>query len=111
MFVAILAAQSGLRQRQLKEAARCWNWKFDAFLNSSGYKQMISNPCPYLFRCDLGFEILMVYVDDLIVLPDQIDLIQKEKTKLSRKFAMTDQNKLTFILGNSVKCNRENKII
>ena len=86
----------------LEQAARCWNCKLDLFVKSSNYVQMESDPCLYLLTIGSDFVILMVYVDDLIITSNSMDLLQAEKPTFGSNFDMTDQKDSSFILGISV---------
>ena len=71
----------------LKQSARCWNTTLDEYLKSVGYRKGDADECIYVksIRNDDGrmsFVILGVYVDDLIPVSNDIDMLNSEKEAL-----------------------------
>lgn len=54
----------------LKQSPRCWSKAFMEFMLEIGFKQSTSDPCVFV-RSRLELEILVVYVDDLILITNQ----------------------------------------
>ena len=59
----------------------------------------------------VSFVILAVYVDDIIPVSNDPEMLASEKKLLSDEFQMVDQGELQFILGMSVKRDREKKTL
>ena len=74
---------------ELKEAPRQWYKKFDSFMMSQEYKRTFADPCVYvrIFHDD-KFIILLLYVDDMLIVGQDADIIQKLKMELSKTFDM-----------------------
>ena len=99
----------------LKQSARCWNEKIDAYLKSSGYKQSSADPCIYyqtqVVNGKSVIMIIAVYVDDTMLLSNDLEVLKGEKKGLSDCFAMDDRGEINFILGMEVKRYREKGVM
>ena len=99
----------------LKQSARCWNETLHSFL-MNGYRKSNADSCIYVKSTKnedgfISFVILAVYVDDIIPLSNDIDMLNAEKKLLCKHFEMTDQGEIHFILGMTVKRGRENRTL
>ena len=95
----------------LKQSARCWNQVIDAHLKSIGYKASEADPCVY-FKVETVngtkiITILAVYTDDTIICSSSLKHLISEKKNLCARFEMDDRGEIHFILGMSVRRNRE----
>ena len=59
----------------------------------------------------ISFVILAVYVDDIIPVSNDIDMLNKEKEPLCKEFEMVDQGEIHFILGMSIKRDHPKKTL
>ncbi|CAM8949434.1 unnamed protein product [Rhodiola kirilowii] len=92
----------------LKQAPRQWYNKFDSFMVSHGYKRTDADSCVYIQQFHKGsFIILLLYVDDMLIVGKDIQLIYKLKGDLSKAFDMKDLGKAKQILG--MEITRERK--
>ena len=95
----------------LKQSARCWNQTLDSFLRSNGYRKSGTDTCIYVKserkpNGFISFVILAVYVDDIIPVSNDVDMLNAEKESLFREFEMVDQGEINFVLGMSIKRDR-----
>ena len=100
----------------LKQSARCWNQTLDVFLLKNGYRKSNADSCIYVKSVKrengfISFVILAVYVDDIIPVSNDPEMLALEKQSLSKEFQMVDQGELQFILGMSVKRDRKKKTL
>ena len=96
----------------LKQAARCWNFAIDTYLKSNGYRKSSADPCIYIKsvrRRDgkIDFVILALYVDDILWFSNNAEMLKKEKEALAKRFKVDDMGEVSYVLGMSVKRNRE----
>ncbi|KAG8472851.1 hypothetical protein CXB51_034771 [Gossypium anomalum] len=82
----------------LKQAPRAWNTRIDKYFKENGFKQ-----CPYehaLYVKKNGGNMLFVahYVDDLIFMGNNGEMIQDFKSKMTQEFEMTDLGLMKFFL-------------
>ena len=60
----------------LKQVPRQWYKKFDSFMMSQEYKRTFADPCVYVWRFhDDKFIMLLLYVDDLLIMGQDVDMI------------------------------------
>ena len=88
----------------LKQSARCWNQTLDNFLIANGYRRNGADNCIYVKseKKDDGFisfVILAIYVDDIIPVSNDVNMLKVEKESLCQEFEMTDQGEIHFIFG------------
>ena len=95
----------------LKQAARCWNETIDDFLQSRGYSKSDADDCVYVKTVGDKFIIILLYVDDLIPVSNDIQLLDAEKSALCKQFDMVDNGEVSFILGLNVKREREINVL
>jgi Reverse transcriptase (RNA-dependent DNA polymerase) len=87
----------------LKQASRAYNTRIDTYFKENGFKK-----CPYehaLYAKKNGGNVLFValYVDDLIFMGNNDEMIEEFKGTLTRKFEMTDLRLMKFFLGLEVR--------
>ena len=100
----------------LKQSARCWNQTLDSSLRSHGYRKSGADSCIYIKsekKADgfISFVILAVYVDDIIPVSNDVEMLKAEKEFLCKEFEMVDQGEIHFILGMTIKRDRATKTL
>lgn len=83
----------------LKQAPRAWNAKFTGYLPALGFKSSHSDPSLFVKHVDSEIVILLLYVDDIILIGSNEQLVQTLVDDLSSVFEMKDMGKLTYFLG------------
>ena len=96
----------------LKQSARCWNSTLDEALISSGYRKSDAGGCIYVKSVKnsdgrISFVILAVYVDDIMPVSNDKVMLNAEKASLCKKFDMIDRGEVHYILGMSIKRDRD----
>ena len=89
----------------LKQAPKQWHEKFDAIILSNGFVHNIADKCVYLKTCDDYIVIVCLYVDDMLIVSNNIKGIVETKRFLSSTFKMKDLGQVDTILGIKVKRN------
>ncbi|MCH82808.1 retrovirus-related Pol polyprotein from transposon TNT 1-94, partial [Trifolium medium] len=82
----------------LKQASRQWNTKLTTTLLSSGYVQSKSDYSLFTKQSDIGFTVVLVYVDDLVLGGTDMHEITQLKTLLNDKFSIKDLGILKYFL-------------
>ncbi|XP_040952808.1 uncharacterized mitochondrial protein AtMg00810-like [Gossypium hirsutum] len=87
----------------LKQAPQAWNTRIDTYFKENGFKQ-----CPYehaLYVKKNGGNMLFValYVDDLIFMGNNGEMILDFKNRMTQEFDMTDLGLMKFFLGLEVR--------
>ena len=85
-----------------KQSARCWNLSIDQFLKGFGYTQSDADPCIYSKLKDSSLMIIALYVDDILLASNDVNLLEAEKIILQTKFEMEDQGEVTYCLENTI---------
>ena len=90
----------------LKQAPRIWHQTIDPFLKSLGFTALNADPCLYFKYDENKLSLISLYVDDLAIASDSIEILNKIKQALSNRFKMTDEGELEYILGMKVTRKR-----
>ncbi len=83
----------------LKQASRSWNIRFDKVVKALGFVKNEEEPCVYkkISLSELVF--LILYVDDILLIGNDIPMIESVKTSLKNSFSMKDLGEAAYILG------------
>nr|GFB68133.1 hypothetical protein [Tanacetum cinerariifolium] len=77
----------------LKKASRQWNKRFDDEIKKLGFTHNNDEPCVYLKASGSNITFLILYVDDILIMKNNIPMLQSVKTYIKRCFAMKDLGK------------------
>ncbi|GJU21309.1 retrotransposon protein, putative, ty1-copia subclass [Tanacetum coccineum] len=83
----------------LKQASRQWNKRFDDEIKKFGFTQNRDEPCVYLKASGSNVTFLILYVDDILIMGNNIPMLQDVKSYLGKCFAMKDLGEAAYILG------------
>jgi hypothetical protein len=100
----------------LKQSARCWNATLDEFLKSRGFVQNEADECVYTKAVKqpdgkISFVIMAVYVDDIIPVSNDNQMLSIEKQAICDEYDMVDNGEISHCLGLIIKRDRKNKIL
>ena len=87
----------------LKQSPRCWNKELSCHLLKSGFQQSIADPCVFFQWKNGKLNLVSICLDDLILVLDLMEDLQKTKADLSVRFKMKDLGQLRYCLG--IVCN------
>ncbi|GKA53731.1 retrotransposon protein, putative, ty1-copia subclass [Tanacetum coccineum] len=73
-----------------EQASRQWNKRFDDEIKKFGLTQNRDEPCVYLKASGNNVTFLILYVDDILIMGNNIPMLQDVKSYLRRCFAMKD---------------------
>ena len=77
---------------------------------SQGYERTNADHCVYVKQFEVGnFIILLLYVDDMLIVGQDLNMINKLKVELSKTFDMKDLGAAKHILGMQITRDRESK--
>ncbi|KAB7521642.1 hypothetical protein F8C76_18165, partial [Flagellimonas olearia] len=74
----------------LKQASRAWNIKFDQAVKSFGFDQNIDEPCVYKKGSGKAVAFLVLYVDDILLIGNDVGILSSTKVWLSSQFQIKD---------------------
>jgi len=83
----------------LKQASRQWCLKFNDTITSFGFTENIVDRCIYLKVSGSRFIILILYVDDILLATNDLDLLHETKKFLSKNFEMKDMGEASYVIG------------
>nr|GEY44745.1 retrovirus-related Pol polyprotein from transposon TNT 1-94 [Tanacetum cinerariifolium] len=95
----------------LKQASRHWNKRFDDEIKKFGFTQNRDEPCVYLKASGSNMTFLILYVDDILIMGNNIPMLQSVKTYLGRCFGMKDLGEAAYILGIKIYRDRSRRLI
>ena len=88
----------------------------DEYLKSVGYSKSKADECIYVKSVKeanghISFVILGVYVDDIIPVSNDPAMLKVEKAALCERFEMIDHGEICYLLGLSIKRDRESRTL
>ncbi|KAJ9545152.1 hypothetical protein OSB04_024859 [Centaurea solstitialis] len=95
----------------LKQASRSWNLHFDEIIKEFGFAKSEFEPCVYTKFSGSIITFLVLYVDDILLIGNDVPTLQSVKSWLSRCFQMKDLGEAVYILGIKIYKNRSKRLI
>ncbi|GJS65663.1 putative RNA-directed DNA polymerase [Tanacetum coccineum] len=92
----------------LKQASRQWYLKFDEVMKKHNFIRNQVDLCVYLKMSGSNFIILVLYVDDILLASNNINLLHESKRFLSRNFDMKDLGEASYVTGIEIHRDRAN---
>ena len=92
----------------LKEASRSWNKRFDQVIKSFGFDRNEEEPCVYRKMQNDIVVFLILYVDDILLIGNDFEMLSKVKIQLATQFQIKDLGEAQYVLG--IKIIRDIKI-
>ncbi|KAK6123429.1 hypothetical protein DH2020_042825 [Rehmannia glutinosa] len=89
----------------LKQVPRAWFEKFSVALISLGFRRSDHDSALFVKNTTTGLIVLSFYVDDMIIMGNDVDGIALLKSELSFLFEMKDLGYLRYFLGMEVSCS------
>ena len=84
----------------LKQSLRAWFGRFAKVMKNMGYCQSKEDQTLFIRHSEKGrITILIVYDDDIAVTRDDLEEMEKLKTKLANEFEIKDLGRLKYFLG------------
>jgi hypothetical protein len=95
----------------LKQASRSWNKRFDEEVKTLGFIQSKEEPCVYKKVSGSHVLFLILYVDDILLMGNNITLMEQTKNSLKTIFSMKDMGEARCILGIKIHRYRSRRLI
>jgi uncharacterized protein related to proFAR isomerase len=76
-----------------------WHPKFDTYIPSFGFVRRNVDRCIYSKEEGADFIYVALYVDNMLLIGNNMDAIKEVKKQLSSKFDMKDLSAVKFIMG------------
>ena len=95
----------------LKQASRRWNLCFDEKVKEFGFVRSEDESCVYVKASGSIVTFLVLYVDDILLIGNDIPTLQEVKSWLGKCFAMKDLGEASYILGIRIVRERSKRLI
>ena len=95
----------------LKQASRSWNLRFDETVKEFGFIKNSEEACVYKKVSGSSIAFLILYVDDILLIGNDIPLLESVKTSLKKSFSMKDLGEAAYILGIKIYRDRSKRLI
>ena len=95
----------------LKQASRSWNLRFDESVKVFGFVKNEDEPCVYKKISGSAIVFLVLYVDDILLIGNDIPSLQSVKSWLGKCFSMKDLGEAAYILGIKIYRDRSKRLI
>ena len=83
----------------LKQASTSWNHRFDEVIRSYGFIKNEDEPCVYKKVSGSQLTFLVLYVDDILLIGNDVGVMTSMKVWMSKTFSMKDLGEATYILS------------
>jgi hypothetical protein len=92
----------------LKQASQSWNLRFDEVVKGFGFIQSEEEPCVYNKASGSYVVFLILYVDDILLIENDIPMLEVAKTSLKNSFSMKDWvRRHTFWASKSIEIDQK----
>ena len=95
----------------LKQASRSWNIHFDEVVKGFGFIKNEEEPCVYKRASGSAVVFLVLYVDDILLIGNDIPMLEATKSSLGKSFSMKDLGEAAYILGIKIYRDRSKRLI
>ena len=95
----------------LKQASRSWNLCFNEKIKQFGFIRSDDELCVYVRSSGSDVVFLVLYVDDILLIGNDIPTLKNVKTWLGNCFSMKDMGDAAYILGIKIYRDRSRRLI
>ena len=83
----------------LKQFGCEWSTQFNKGIEQMGFTQLLSDPCAYIRHQGTDFEIVTVWVDNLLIFSTSDSCMQSTKKEITDHWQVTDLREPSKIIG------------
>jgi len=95
----------------LKQASRSWNHRFNHVIKENGFTRSVEEPCLYMKFSGSNVVFLILYVDDILLIGNDVQMLSSVKEWLGNHFQMKDLGNAQRILGIRIYRDRSKRIL
>ncbi|KAL0298824.1 UNVERIFIED_CONTAM: Retrovirus-related Pol polyprotein from transposon RE1 [Sesamum radiatum] len=95
----------------LKQASRSWNIRFNEVIRGYDFVKNDFDPCVYKKVSGSSVVFLVLYVDNILLIGNDIKMLGDKKAWLSTQFSMKDLCEASYILGIKIFRDRSKRIL
>ena len=91
--------------------SRSWNIRFDETIKSFSFHQSIDEACVYKLKKEKSTVFLILYIDDILLMRDDVKLLTEVKDWLATQFKIKDLGNANYVLGIQILGDRKNRVL
>jgi len=95
----------------LKQSSRSWYFRFPQAITSFGFAMVSEYHCVCVKRTTRGIMFLTLYVDDILLVGNNLEMINTTKQWLSSFFEMKNMGEVRYVLGVKIVRNHPKKFL
>ena len=95
----------------LKQASRSWNIRFDEVVKEFGFIRNDEESCVYKKFSGSAKAFLILYVDDILLIGNDVNFLSEIKDSLKKSFSMKDLGEAAYVLGIRIYRDRSKCLI
>ncbi|KAL0453673.1 UNVERIFIED_CONTAM: Retrovirus-related Pol polyprotein from transposon TNT 1-94 [Sesamum latifolium] len=95
----------------LKQASQSWNIHFDEVIRGYDFIKNDFDPCVYKKVSGSSVAFLVLYVDDILLIGNDVKMLGDTKAWLSTQFSMKDLGEASYILGIKIIRDRSKRML
>ena len=96
---------------ELVQASRSWNKRFDRVIKAFGFVQTFGEACIYKKVSGRSVAFLKLYVDDILLIGNDIEILDSMKGYLNKSFSKQDLVEATYTLSIKIYIDRSRRLI
>jgi hypothetical protein len=96
---------------ELKQVSQRWNLHFDEVVKGFGFIKNVEEPCVYKKVSGSTLVFLVLYVDDILLIRNDISMMGVVKSSLRKSFSINDLGEVAHILGIKIYRDRSKRLI
>ena len=93
------------------QASRSWNKCFDSVIKAFGFIHTFGEACIYKKVSGSSVALLILYVDDILLIGNDIEFLDSIKGYLNKSFSMRDLGEAVYILGIKIYRDRSRRLM
>jgi hypothetical protein len=95
----------------LKQASQSWNLRFDELDKGFDFIKNVEEPCVYKRVSGHKVVFLVIYVDDILLIRNNIPMLEAVKSSLRKNFSMKELGEEAYILVIKIYRDRSKRLI
>ena len=95
----------------LVQASQSWNKRFDSVIKAFGFIQTFGEACIYKKVSGSSVAFLILYVDGILLMGNDTEILNIIKGYLNKNFSMKDLGEAAYILGIKIYRDRSRCLI
>ena len=96
---------------RLKQASRSWNLRFDEVIKEFGFVQNVEESCIYKKVSESSVAFLVLYVDNILLIGNVLNLLNSVNEYLNSNFSMKDLGEAAYILCIKIYRDRSKSLL